>query len=349
MASPVTAVPMTVPSTPPRPPASPKFQLPPTTVSPGPGGTRLERVLDLVTSHEATIAENELRVLDLTKRVAEAEDAARARRDEDRRARDAADASLRAELAAVKEAVRRVEGAVASWSDERDALRAEVRDLADGCRADADAALEETKAGFKAVLQDVVDRVAASLDAVRKENAVARTTRGDYASADEVDALRQRIASAESAARARELHGRETMNAMLDAMEQMKRRTAKLVGFYNEHVEAADRRRASSGRRGATSTDSFGFSAFGEERSDRQTGELARLLEENASLREQLARASSSSRPGHHRAVEEAALARGSVEEAVRRTGSFDSLDGDGADAKLTRSIRDSIGSVNGC
>ena len=285
---------MTVPSTPPRPPASPKFQLPPTTVSPQ--ATRLDRVLDLVTSHEATIAENELRVLDLTKRVAEAEEGARARRDEDRRARDAADASLRAELAAVKEAVRRVEGELASRSEERDALRDELRDLADERRADAAAALEETKAGFSAVLQDVVDRVAASLDAVRKENAVARTTRGDYASADEVDALRQRIASAESAARARESHGRETMNAMLDAMEQMKRRTAKLVGFYNEHVEAADRRRASSGRRGATSTDSFGFSAFGEERSDRQTGELARLLEENASLREQLARASSSRR-----------------------------------------------------
>ena len=242
MASPVTAVPMTVPSTPPRPPASPKFQLPPTTVSPGPGGTRLERVLDLVTSHEATIAENELRVLDLTKRVAEAEDAARARRDEDRRARDAADASLRAELAAVKEAVRRVERDVASWSDERDALRAEVRDLADGCRADADAALEETKAEFKAVLQDVVDRVAASLDAVRTD---AVATRGNYASTDEVAALRERIAAAESAARAKEAHGRETMNAMLDAMEHMKRRTAKLVGFYNEQLEAAERRRAS--------------------------------------------------------------------------------------------------------
>jgi len=336
---------MTVPSTPPRPPASPKFQLPPTTVSPQ--ATRLDRVLDLVTSHEATIAENELRVLDLTKRVAEAEEGARARRDEDRRARDAVDASLRAELAAVKEAVRRVEGELASRSEERDALRDELRDLADERRADAAAALEETKAGFSAVLQDVVDRVAASLDAVRKENAVARTTRGDYASADEVDALRQRIASAESAARAREAHGRETMNAMLDAMEQMKRRTAKLVGFYNEHVEAADRRRASSGRRGATSTDSFGSSAFGEERSDRQTGELARLLEENASLREQLARASSSRR-GHGRAVEEAALARGAVESA-RRTGSSDSLDGDGADAKMTRSVRDSIGSVNGC
>mmetsp|Transcript_12775 Transcript_12775/g.57633 ORF Transcript_12775/g.57633 Transcript_12775/m.57633 type:complete len:337 (-) Transcript_12775:3140-4150(-) len=336
---------MTVPSTPPRPPASPKFQLPPTTVSPQ--ATRLDRVLDLVTSHEATIAENELRVLDLTKRVAEAEEGARARRDEDRRARDAVDASLRAELAAVKEAVRRVEGELASRSEERDALRDELRDLADERRADAAAALEETKAGFSAVLQDVVDRVAASLDAVRKENAVARTTRGDYASADEVDALRQRIASAESAARARESHGRETMNAMLDAMEQMKRRTAKLVGFYNEHVEAADRRRASSGRRGATSTDSFGFSAFGEERSDRQTGELARLLEENASLREQLARASSSRR-GHGRAVEEAALARGAVESA-RRMGSSDSLDGDGADAKMTRSVRDSIGSVNGC
>ena len=336
MASPVTAVPMTVPSTPPRPPASPKFQLPPTTVSPGPGGTRLERVLDLVTSHEATIAENELRVLDLTKRVAEAEDAARARRDEDRRARDAADASLRAELAAVKEAVRRVERDVASWSDERDALRAEVRDLADGCRADADAALEETKAGFKAVLQDVVDRVAASIDAVRTD---AVATRGNYASADEVAALRERIAAAESAARAKEAHGRETMNAMLDAMEQMKRRTAKLVGFYNEQLEAAERRRAAGA---GPSTDSFGFSRRSGDRSDR-TVELARLLEENASLREQLARASSSSRRGHHRAVE------GSVEEAVRRTGSFDSLDGDGADAKLTRSIRDSIGSVNGC
>ena len=78
-----------------------------------------------------------------------------------------------------------------------------------------------------------------------------------------------------------------------------------------------------------------------------QTGELARLLEENASLREQLARASSSMR-GHGRAVEEAALARGAVESA-RRTGSSDSLDGDGADAKMTRSVRDSIGSVHGC
>ena len=135
------------------------------------------------------------------------------------------------------------------------------------------------------------------------------------------------------------------MNAMLDAMEHMKRRTAKLVGFYNEQLEVAERRRAGA----APSTDSFGFpSGRSGDRSDR-TVELARLLEENASLREQLARASSSSRPGHHRAVEEAALARGSVEEAVRRTGSFDSLDGDGADAKLTRSIRDSIGSVNGC
>ena len=333
MASPVTAVPMTVPSTPPRPPASPKFQLPPTTVSPQ--ATRLDRVLDLVTSHEATIAENELRVLDLTKRVAEAEDAARARRDEDRRARDAADASLRAELAAVKEAVRRVERDVASWSDERDALRAEVRDLADGCRADADAALEETKAGFKAVLQDVVDRLATSLDAVRAD---AVATRGNYASVDEVAALRERVAAAESAARARESHGRETMNAMLDAMEQMKRRTAKLVGFYNEHVEAAERRRA--GAAGPSTDSSFGFPSGRGDRSD-QTGELARLLEENASLREQLARASSSSRRGPHRAVEEAALAR---------FPSSDSLDGDGAVvAKLTRSVRDSIGSVNGC
>lgn len=326
---------MTVPSTPPRPPASPKFQLPPTTVSPQ--ATRLDRVLDLVTSHEATIAENELRVLDLTKRVAEAEDAARARRDEDRRARDATDASLRAELAAVKEAVRRVEGAVASWSDERDTLRAEVRDLADERRADADAALEETKAGFKAVIQDVVDRLAASLDAVRTD---AVATRGNYASADEVAALRERVAAAESAARAKESHGRETMNAMLDAMEQMKRRTAKLVGFYNEHLEAAERRRAGAagGRWAGLEADSFGFSSgYRGDRAD-QTGELARLLEENASLRERLARASSSSRRGPHRAVEEP------FHQAVSFPSS-DSLDG----AKLTRSVRDSIGSVNGC
>ena len=287
-------------------------------------------------SHEATIAENELRVLDLTKRVAEAEDAARARRDEDR-ARDATDASLRAELAAVKEAVRRVEGAVASWSDERDALRAEVRDLADGCRADADAALEETKAGFKAVLQDVVDRVATSLDAVRAD------ARWRRAATTPPSMRSRRCANASPprrARRARESHGRETMNAMLDAMEQMKRRTAKLVGFYNEHVEAAE-----GGGRGAAgpSTDSsLVFRADAGDRSD-QTGELARLLEENASLREQLARASSSSRRGPHRAVEEAALARGGGP-VVRF------LDGDGAVAKLTRSVRDSIlGSVNGC
>ena len=116
------------------------------------------------------------------------------------------------------------------------------------------------------------------------------------------------------------------MNAMLDAMEQMKRRTAKLVGFYNEQLEAAERRRAAGA---GPSTDSFGFSSGRDgDRSD-QTGELARLLEENASLREQLARASSSRR-GHGRAVEEAALARGAVESA-RRMGSSDSLDGDGA------------------
>ena len=57
--------------------------------------------------------------------------------EEDRRARDAVDASLRAELAAVKEAVRRVEGELASRSEERDALRDELRDLADERRADA--------------------------------------------------------------------------------------------------------------------------------------------------------------------------------------------------------------------
>ena len=286
-----------------------------------------------MTSHEATIAENELRVLDLTKRVAEA---GRRARDATRTAARATRPTPAASRARGREgAVRRVEGAVASWSDERDALRAEVRDLADGCRADADAALEETKAGFKAVLQDVVDRLATSLDAVRAD---AVATRGNYASVDEVAALRERVAAAESAARAKESHGRETMNAMLDAMEQMKRRTAKLVGFYNEHVEAAERRRA--GAAGPSTDSSFGFPSGRGDCSDR-TGELARLLEENASLREQLARASSSSRRGPHRAVEEAALAR---------FPSSDSLDGDGAVvAKLTRSVRDSIGSVNGC
>ena len=184
---------MTVPSTPPRPPASPKFQLPPTTVSPQ--ATRLDRVLDLVTSHEANLAENELKVLDLTKRVAQAEDASRGRRDEDRRARAAEDAALRAELASVKDAVKRVEGAIALWSGDTDGIKHEVRDLVSKCRDDSNAELSETKLGFKAVLQDVVDKVAAQLDAVRRD---AVATRHNYANADEVAALHEKIDAFES-------------------------------------------------------------------------------------------------------------------------------------------------------
>ena len=52
-------------------PASPKLLLPPMTVSPG--VTRLDRVLDLVTDHEAQFRDHELRVVDLSARVAAVE------------------------------------------------------------------------------------------------------------------------------------------------------------------------------------------------------------------------------------------------------------------------------------
>ena len=260
---------MTVPSTPPRPPASPKFQLPPTTVSPQ--ATRLDRVLDLVTSHEANLAENELKVLDLTKRVAQAEDASRGRRDEDRRARAAEDAALRAELASVKDAVKRVEGAIALWSGDTDGIKHEVRELVSKCRDASNAELSETKLGFKAVLQDVVDKVAAQLDAVRRD---AVATRHNYANADEVAALHEKIDAFEVAERMREAHHRETMNGMLDAMEKMKRRTQKLVGFYNEHAEG---RRA--GRSEAEPANHASSNASSE-----TDEKLSRLLKENATL-----------------------------------------------------------------
>ena len=334
---------MTVPSTPPRPPASPKFQLPPTTVSPQ--ATRLDRVLDLVTSHEANLAENELKVLDLTKRVAQAEDASRGRRDEDRRARAAEDAALRAELASVKDAVKRVEGAIALWSGDTDGIKHEVRDLVSKCRDDSNAELSETKLGFKAVLQDVVDKVAAQLDAVRRD---AVATRHNYANADEVAALHEKIDAFEVAERMREAHHRETMNGMLDAMEKMKRRTQKLVGFYNEHAEG---RRA--GRSEATPANHANTNASSE-----TDEKLSRLLRENATLREKLAMhegtrgSDADANAGGGDGALSIAAERAQREllgEFVtsRERVSFGSLDNDGDESpRLKRSIRDS---VNGC
>ena len=136
------------------------------------------------------------------------------------------------------------------------------------------------------------------------------------------------------------------MNAMLDAMEQMKRRTAKLVGFYNEQRGGGGEAAGGGGgpvdgfvwffertRRGSLGSNRRARAAArGERVAAGATGEGVVVVE---------AGASSGRRGG--------GVGARAVEEAVRRTGSFDSLDGDGADAKLTRSIRDSIGSVNGC
>lgn len=333
---------MTVPSTPPRPPASPKFQLPPTTVSPQ--ATRLDRVLDLVTSHEANLAENELKVLDLTKRVAQAEDASRGRRDEDRRARAAEDAALRAELASVKDAVKRVEGAIALWSGDTDGIKHEVRDLVSKCRDDSNAELSETKLGFKAVLQDVVDKVAAQLEAVRRD---AVATRHNYANVDEAAALHEKIDAFEVAERMREAHHRETMNGMLDAMEKMKHRTQKLVRFYNEHAEGQRAVRSEAEPANHANTNA----------SSETDEKLSRLLRENATLREKLAmhegtRGSDASNAGGGDGALSIAAERAQREllgEFVtsREQASSGSLDGDGDESpRLKRSIRDS---VNGC
>ena len=187
-------------------PASPKLVLPPMTVSPG--VTRLDRVLDLVTDHEAQFRDHELRVVDLSTRVAAVERAVGVT--EARSASTVADGTpygeypeddvpldLRSELADVRASVAHLREEVAEALHE---VRSETRSLVDDAKAQ--------KAGFKSVLRDVLDRVASQLDAVRaaqRHDGIGGSIHGGdegtrFASAAALAALTERVALAETVA-----------------------------------------------------------------------------------------------------------------------------------------------------
>ena len=208
----------------PRAPLSPKLNLPPMTISPQ--VTRLDRVLDLVTSHEAQFRDQELRSVDVSRRVAALEVALGAGRGDG--AEDERD--VRSELEAAREAVRHLHL-------ENRALRADVQGAFERARAETDEKIAAMKSGFKSVLQDVVDRVASQLDAARKSEF---ERAGRYASAAELAALSERVASHESARDASHADALRRIDDLSTDRDKQKRRMAKLIAHYNDVVAEPD-------------------------------------------------------------------------------------------------------------
>ena len=208
----------------PRAPLSPKLNLPPMTISPQ--VTRLDRVLDLVTSHEAQFRDQELRSVDVSRRVAALEVALGAGRGDG--AEDERD--VRSELEAAREAVRHLHL-------ENRALRADVQGAFERARAETDEKIAAMKSGFKSVLQDVVDRVASQLDAARKSEF---DRAGRYASAAELAALFERVASHESARDASHADALRRIDDLSTDRDKQKRRMAKLIAHYNDVVAEPD-------------------------------------------------------------------------------------------------------------
>lgn len=188
--------------------------------------TRLDRVLDLVTSHEAQFRDQELRSVDVSRRVAALEVALGAGRGDG--AEDERD--VRSELEAAREAVRHLHL-------ENRALRADVQGAFERARAETDEKIAAMKSGFKSVLQDVVDRVASQLDAARKSEF---DRAGRYASAAELAALSERVASHESARDASHADALRRIDDLSTDRDKQKRRMAKLIAHYNDVVAEPD-------------------------------------------------------------------------------------------------------------
>ena len=202
----------------------PSSTFPPMTISPQ--VTRLDRVLDLVTSHEAQFRDQELRSVDVSRRVAALEVALGAGRGDG--AEDERD--VRSELEAAREAVRHLHL-------ENRALRADVQGAFERARAETDEKIAAMKAGFKSVLQDVVDRVASQLDAARKSEF---ERAGRYASAAELAALSERVASHESARDASHADALRRIDDLSTDRDKQKRRMAKLIAHYNDVIAEPD-------------------------------------------------------------------------------------------------------------
>ena len=232
-------------------PASPKLVLPPMTVSPG--VTRLDRVLDLVTDHEAQFRDHEIRVVDVSARLAAVERAVgvmearsgafadgspyREYPDGDH-SNDDGPLDLRSELADARASVARLREETAEALLE---VRSEMRSLVEDAKAQ--------KAGFKSVLRDVLDRVASQIDAVQALRARdgdgpsdARTrgsTNGGsafsanaYASAAELAALAERVSRTESAVASPSPSRRPSSNATVDVA------TSRRVSETEQRVDA---------------------------------------------------------------------------------------------------------------
>ena len=264
-------------------PASPKLVLPPMTVSPG--VTRLDRVLDLVTDHEAQFRDHELRVVDLSTRVAAVERAVGVT--EARSASTVAESTpygeypeddvpldLRSELADVRASVAHLREEVAEALHE---MRSETKSLVDDAKA--------TKAGFKSVLRDVLDRVASQLDAVRAaqrhDGTGGSIPGGDegtrFASAAALAALTERVALAETVA---EQAGAAALS----------------VASFSATVSPSPSRRTSSGN--TRERDGTARLSETEQRVDALFEEMRRLKDENDDLKRRVAKSASESVEG---------------------------------------------------
>ena len=258
-------------------PASPKLVLPPMTVSPG--VTRLDRVLDLVTDHEAQFRDHELRVVDLSTRVAAVERAVGVT--EARSASTVAESTpygeypeddvpldLRSELADVRASVAHLREEVAEALHE---VRSETKSLVDDAKA--------TKAGFKSVLRDVLDRVASQLDAVRAaqrhDGTGGSIPGGDegtrFASAAALAALTERVALAETVA---EQAGAAALS----------------VASFSATVSPSPSRRTSGNARTERGTARLSET---EHRVDALFEEMSRLKDENDDLKRRVAKSAS--------------------------------------------------------
>ena len=292
-------------------PAFPKLLLPPMTVSPG--VTRLDRVLDLVTDHEAQFRDHELRVVDLSARVAAVERAVggpEARSvaladgtpygayPDGEHPNDETTPDLRSEMATTKASVADLRLEFAEALRE---VRSEMRSLVDDAKAQ--------KAGFKRVLRDVLDRVAGQLDAVRARQGTAVT--------DDGERERERIHGAgRSASDARKTSAGGESFASAAELAALAERVS-LAETVAERAGAA----ALSPSRDVIKTRRLSET---ERRVDALAEELRRLRDDGDDLRARVARASSSfsvaedELPGESRVSLEHSVADDAVAEQLR-------------------------------
>ena len=220
-----------------------------------PAVTRLDRVLDLVTEHESKFRDQEVRVVDVSARIARVEDAVGRG--------TVGDFDVRAELEAAKLAVDTLNAQMLACVDDNDTIRRDVRNALSQTREDTAAAVKQLKASFKVMLDDALAKMTKQVESA-KAVASERERRGGGAKEAETAALSarvddaERVASAAAAAVAELAESSSTRGAAstrgdgdaaggvslsaetcarLDAMEadreKMKRRVNKLVTFYN--------------------------------------------------------------------------------------------------------------------